>query len=220
MSLCLIRRLVAPFVGVSPIIARGAFVGLQRPLWAAPNRGYRQPRTLTVHLASPACAASGMSGYRAPSMREPTRRRRDRSGWRLHLVLTRRLLDPRALHHDVRAVGSTTPQYLSGVRLHHPLGPRGSDTARKHEVALRTVQPALREQSPSVVQIVDSGTLSGHAHGMDQLRTALDGDPHTGTVLDLSPSIRKWTVGGVTYCDTGHIHVHEQHCLVRWFRRA
>jgi hypothetical protein len=50
--------------------------------------------------------------------------------------------------------------------------------------------------------------------------SVLDGAPHTGTVLDHSLHIREWTVAGVTYRDTGLLHAHEQHDLVRWFRRS
>ncbi len=50
--------------------------------------------------------------------------------------------------------------------------------------------------------------------------SVLDGAPHTGSVLELSPHILEWTVAGVTYRDTALLHAHEQHGLVRWFRRV
>jgi hypothetical protein len=55
---------------------------------------------------------------------------------------------------------------------------------------------------------------------MNQTFSVLDGAPHTGTILDLSPGTVEHVVGGVTYVDTGLLHAHEQHHLVRWFRRA
>lgn len=48
--------------------------------------------------------------------------------------------------------------------------------------------------------------------------TVLDGGSKTGQILDLSPGIREWTVGGQTFRDVGELHDHAQHVLVRWFR--
>lgn len=59
------------------------------------------------------------------------------------------------------------------------------------------------------------------ADHMTRSFSVLDGAPHTGTVLDLSPCVREWmSADGATYRDTGHLHAHEQHEWVRWFRRV
>ncbi len=55
---------------------------------------------------------------------------------------------------------------------------------------------------------------------MSDLFTVLDGPPHTGTILDLSADVREWPVGDVSYRDTGFLHAHAQHEVVRWFRRV
>lgn len=48
--------------------------------------------------------------------------------------------------------------------------------------------------------------------------TVLDGASMTGHVVELSWSIRGWPAGGQLYRDTGELHDHAQHGLVRWFR--
>lgn len=55
---------------------------------------------------------------------------------------------------------------------------------------------------------------------MSDLFSVLDGAPHTGTIRSLPSHAREWVEHGVTYCDTGHLHDHEQHDAVRWFRRV